>query len=224
VEDARIRELARQEDPEERGRMLRELVRSGQLSEDRLRLLAYLGDPGARQVAEPPEPPRGLTALRARLRKGWDGLHSVEPPWDMDGSEDWTVGLAFWGHEVVARAYLAVEPLERPEVPPDADSETLASVERDREALALVERWVLNGGPLPSRLNEMVEARQADWEFGAPPPSPLDFVRDLDPHVMSCNVALAFEVPEDRTRVREELAPWILGLHDPVAERAQRSS
>lgn len=123
--DTHLRQLERaanQGDVEARARLLCERVRMGDLSEDRVRLAAYLGDPGARLHLGEQAPE--LPAIRARA-----GLELNQ--------RRWVTGLRAYGKEWLVRAAAAVA-VSRLE----AWSRWDETDDRPRRALAAARAWI----------------------------------------------------------------------------------
>ncbi len=109
--DARIRgiERAADEDPEARDEWLKESIRAGAISTDRLKLAAYCGDVAARRlVALPLTVERQDRRSRTKgfvIEKDWSRADNVAKEGEPGlGLETWSYLLTFWPDDVIVRA------------------------------------------------------------------------------------------------------------------------
>ena len=182
-------------------RLLRERMRAGELSEDRLRLAGYLGDRlalaaldverGAPPVADEAE---GLVELRG-------------PPGSLD---PWAWSLRAWGAEVLARATLAYHA---------AVGEWLGPFEPFRapnhaEILAcpVDGSWIDPRGCSWCGFGSQEVAAAAESVVGGGDPTAIETLKG--------QFWLGYWREDDlQNRIRDELVSWALGLRDSVAER-----
>jgi hypothetical protein len=232
VRDERLRELERRFKEtgavEDEANWLRARVRAGTLSEQRLQVAAYVGHAlAAKMLVEAGFEPRRI------------------PRWRQRSVSDLASGLSEFGAEVCARAALAMGPL----VPQDAleDTETFAGGYLNRlsaggrhEARVASERWLLCPCADCSRAaSRLLQSFSESWV--GPYPGATQY---LPPEGGACRIAAhgsaynrkgveASTAAEQASRIvgqddtlaalRNELAPWALGYHDPVRLRvAQR--
>lgn len=208
-------------DPEASSRLVLARLRSGTLTEEGVRLAAFLGDPGARLAAE---------GLRLWLPYEYEDT----PRWIGVLADEWPFEPTVRSAVALARRALARwerRPLDRwnRRYPPDW---------RYREAVEAGEAWVVSGGatPPPMWLQRLTDGRRvindASEAIGAlgrvVQLSTTTEWHEADPgraRFVLSSTAETFvreDPSEDRglgIAVREELLSWVLGTGDPLRER-----
>lgn len=202
--DARLRELERRwrESGAERdhARFLVERLRTGELSLDRARLAAHLGDAAARAA-----------------------LGLAREPHDLAGQRAWAAALSDWGREVPGRAGVAAARLVLP-----VFDRGLNPDPRPRRALRAAEQFLVcpcdrhEGRALLA--GDLVEAAAHDdagtavWEAVRAVVGPADGVAGaLEAVVVAAGRVTG--VLAVRAAIRDALVPWALGYGDPLARR-----
>lgn len=209
--DTRLRRLERaasQGDVEARARVLCERLRAGDLAEERVRLAAYLGDPGARLLLAERAPE--LPVIRARA-----GLELNQ--------RRWITGLRAYGKEWLVLAAVALAHARFA-----AWTRWDETDERPRRAVAAAEAWVRC--PCDAHLADAAEtvapAERAVQGLRARTARSAYYALRAARVVVEPNyrvLGLEYEPAQDaealRQALRAELVPWLVGHADPVAAR-----
>lgn len=205
--DARLRQLERRwrESGAERdhARYLVERLRTGELSLERARLAAHLGEPAAREA-----------------------LGLDDEPADPGGQRAWAVALGSWRGQVAARAALAAARLVLP-----VFDRGLNPDPRPRRALRAAELCVVcpcdGHTARAAAAGEHAEAVAHDdagtavWEAVRATLGPASEVLGaLEAAVVAAGRVTS--VVAVRAAIREALVPWALGYGDPVQMRIAR--
>jgi hypothetical protein len=213
VTDSTLRELERQfrssGSVEDEAAWLGARLRAGELSEERLRLAAYLGDEATLRVTSF-EPPANLDALIARAHAGEFGKDvpgrvclAVGGPFDQ--------GNEYWGKHwdeataLVSRYLLTGE----------------GTAELERFFIRCFDGLDERGQPGAGRdltSAEMIEASGAVETHRLRGPTPLGGLIET---------ARRMQGADDSTLtalIRDALVPWLLGYSDPVRERIAKRS
>ena len=215
MSDQRLRELERlwreSGSPEAEADVLRERARAGMLSEDRLRLAAFLGHEAARLAAQdPPTPPE-----------------PAEERWFLWGQE-----LARLDEQATVRCAVAIARHVLPRLAENDFADDMA-----RDCLGCAERWALDPGDpgLEHDARAAMALRDEDGEeYGFPTPDARHALAaarmaasaaggrregSATAQALIAGQALLGTAQAVLAVVRGEVAPWALGYADPVAER-----
>jgi len=202
----------------DRGQVLRLRVELGELSPDRVRLAAYLGDPRAHELL-------GLPLCRRWTRYSQS----------TGETRDWVRGLATWGKEPLVRACRVAVRAHVALAWPRVDGDTLASLRaaepvmldwiRDpsepqraaagRLAARLGRTWQI---PVASRRVLTVCLQAVASRYGAERAAVQGLGEaDVEPEWTSVRAAKRAGVGRGRLRhgIQRELLPWALGHDDP---------
>ena len=224
----RLRRAWDEGDLETQARLLRERMRSGELSEERVALAAYLGHEASSSLVDSALRPWGdsqalLRGVVAALRtvghattETWWGRLAQRLAWVVA-----TLGSVRLEHTGLRPALAAVEAAERWLVCPCAACAQLASVTGHAALAAAVELdQRLRDGTAGETLGELNRGSQEVWLLetsgdaalipsGGQAPACVDLLARGYPGVFG----------EGVPRVADEVVAWSLGLRDMVAER-----
>lgn len=203
--DARLRQLQREAstgDLQARAKLLLGRVRAGELSEERLRLAAYLGDPASREALGEGAP---------EALQNWRSRELNKRTWAQDISRD-------YGEEGARRMLVAVM-RESLSLPFPTPAEYLSLLESEEDLVACpceqhreramdeeLEFWRERAKGLPAILSAVVGMTRTFFTQAVNLPESSDYP------------AAGLRVANS---IRTELIPWALGERDPVRERVE---
>lgn len=232
MSDQRLRELERAAshgDPVDRAAVLREKCRAGLLTQERVELAAYCGDPGARLVEEWP-PDDGLYHAPVYV-DSVDACNGSRPNAACAYCaefREWVSGLSLWGFDTLIRAASAATTVGLPVWEEEHDVTSYPADDPDayspRRAIEAVEAWVVC--PCEEHREECrirTEVIFPDMLLAAVEwsgPEDEGWTKGVDFWEVSIWEAERLTSPEAvRAAICTELVSWAFGDRDPVLER-----
>ena len=200
-----LRRAARAGDPDARAAWYRARIASGEASvldapfRRAVELLAYVGDPAAREVVD------GCPCTRDDP----EGL----PCWKPTGSgfTPWLRGLSAWGSQTMVRAAVAAAEVAQEDYEAGDVGNIDWSTHPNRVAIEAARAWLAD----PSEANHRrwveanMRAAECDWLPTPPAQAPADEYRHLS--VQAAAQALGTEGPDRvRAAIRRDISQWIL--------------